>query len=65
MARLTITLDRKDPYALKLLAIHQNKRMMAIIDDAIKSYLETKGAYGLQIAENKTITEEHNDQPEQ
>ncbi len=65
MARLTITLDGRDHYALKLLAIRQNKRMVAVVDDAIKSYLQSTGAYDLNIAATNTNPQDSNDDPGQ
>jgi hypothetical protein len=43
--------------ALKLLALQQNQKMVAIIDLAIKKYLKDQGAYDLTI-QSKAISEE-------
>ena len=45
MRRVTFSLEELDHLALKLLAIHERKAMLAVVQDAIKSYLESKDAY--------------------
>ena len=45
MRRVTFSLEEADHLALKLLAIHERKAMLAVVQDAIKSYLESKDAY--------------------
>jgi len=53
MPRLTIAVDERDHYALKLLAIRRQQRMAAVVDEAIKFYLEHANAYDLDIRSDK------------
>ena len=45
MRRVTFSLEEADHLALKLLAIHERKAVLAVLQEAIKSYLEAKDAY--------------------
>jgi hypothetical protein len=49
MPRVTLTVADREHMALKLLALQQNQKMVAIIDQAIKRYLQDQGAYDLTI----------------
>lgn len=51
MPRLTIALDEQDHLALKLLSLRDNRRLSEVIDEAIKQYLSSKGAYSLSITD--------------
>ena len=53
MPRLTISIEERDHYALKLLAIRRQKRLAAVVDEAIKFYLEHVQAYDLDIRSGK------------
>ena len=57
MPRLTIAVEERDHYALKLLAIRRHKRMAAVVDEAIKFYLEHSNAYDLDIRSGKESIE--------
>ena len=63
MPRLTIALDEKDHMALRLVSIRDHKRLNEVIDDAIKDYLNSIGAYGLVISDataTSTSEKDHN-----
>jgi hypothetical protein len=49
MHRVTLTIGDRERLALKLLALQRNQKMVAIIQIAIKKYLEEEGAYNLTI----------------
>jgi len=49
MRRVTFLLDEADHLALKLLAIHERKAMVAVVQEAIRNYLEAKDAYSLAV----------------
>lgn len=49
MRRVTFSLEEADHLALKLLAIHERKAMVAVVQEAIRSYLENKEAYLLAV----------------
>jgi hypothetical protein len=49
MRRVTFSLEEADHLALKLLAIHERKAMVAVVQEAIRSYLENKDAYLLTV----------------
>ena len=50
MPRVTLTLESRDHLALKLLAISQHKKMIQVLEDAVRSHLEQSGAYRLAIS---------------
>lgn len=50
MPRVTLTLEIRDHLALKLLAISQHKKMIQVLEDAVRSHLEQSGAYRLAIS---------------
>ena len=52
MPRVTVSIDERDHVALRLLAMRSDKKMVALVEEAIKSYLERSGAYKLQITSN-------------
>lgn len=52
MARLTMSLNDRDHYALKLLAIKERKRLTVVVNEALKFYLEHTGAYDLDITKS-------------
>lgn len=49
MPRVTLSVADREHMALKLLALQRNQKMVAIIELAIKQYLENEGAYDLAI----------------
>ena len=49
MRRVTFSLEDADHLALKLLAIHERKAMVEVVQEAIRSYLENKEAYLLAV----------------
>jgi predicted component of type VI protein secretion system len=50
MRRVTFSLEEADHLALKLLAIHERKAMVAVVQEAIRTYLENKEAYLLTVS---------------
>ena len=50
MKRVTFSLEEADHLALKLLAIHERKAMVAVVQEAIRTYLEDKEAYLLTVS---------------
>lgn len=54
MARLTISLNERDHYALKLMAIRDHKRLTVIVNEAIRFYLEHSGSYDLEITKTES-----------
>ena len=50
MRRFTFSLEEADHLALKLLAIHERKAMAAVVQEAIRTYLEDKEAYLLTVS---------------
>jgi predicted DNA-binding protein len=53
MRRVTFSLEDADHLALKLLAIHERKAMVEVVQEAIKSYLEDKEAYLLAVTKRE------------
>ena len=49
MPRVTLSVGDREHMALKLLALQRNVKMVAIIDMAIKEYLEREGGCDLSI----------------
>jgi predicted transcriptional regulator len=49
MPRITLSVADREHMALKLLALQRNQKMVAIIEQAIKQYLQAEGAYDLVI----------------
>ena len=49
MRRVTFLLDEADRLALKLLAIHERKAMVAVVQEAIRNYLAAKDAYSFAV----------------
>ncbi|MFZ9244984.1 MAG: hypothetical protein ACO22S_07760, partial [Burkholderiaceae bacterium] len=54
MPRLTIALEDRDHLALRLLALRDGKRLNEVVDEAVKRYLESAGAYTLRISDSET-----------
>ena len=50
MGRVTINLNDRDHLAFKLLSLQQDKRLVALVQEAIHDYLLNKGAYNLVIS---------------
>ena len=53
MRRVTFSLEDADHLALKLLAIHERKAMVEVVQEAIKTYLEKKEAYLLAVTKRE------------
>ena len=53
MRRVTFSLEEADHLALKLLAIHERKAMVAVVQEAIRNYLEDKEAYLLTVTKGE------------
>ena len=53
MRRVTFSLEDADHLALKLLAIHERKAMVDVVQEAIKTYLENKEAYLLAVTKRE------------
>ena len=53
MKRVTFSLKEADHYALKLLAIKENKAMNGVMQDAITKHLEETGAYRLSVTQDE------------
>jgi hypothetical protein len=49
MRRVTFSVEDADHLALKLLAIHERKAMVEVLQEALRSYLENKEAYLLAV----------------
>ena len=49
MGRITITLDDRDHLALKLLALQKNEKIVILLQEAMREYLDNSGAYDLVI----------------
>jgi hypothetical protein len=49
MPRVTLSIADREHMALKLLALQRNQKMVAVIERAIKKYLDDEGAYDLAI----------------
>jgi hypothetical protein len=54
MGRVTVILDDRDHLAFKLLSLHQDKKLVVLVQEALKEYLEKTGAYDLSISKRKT-----------
>jgi hypothetical protein len=53
MRRVTFSLEETDHLALKLLAIHERKAMVAVVHEAMRTYLEQKEAYLLTVSKGE------------
>ena len=53
MRRVTFTLEEADHLALKLLAIHEQKVMVAVLQEVIRTYLKNKDAYLLSVTKRE------------
>lgn len=59
MPRVTITLQPRDHLALKLLALSRQRKMVHVMEDALRTYLEQSGAYRLGITSVDQTEAEH------
>ena len=50
LGRVTINLNDRDHLAFKLLSLQQDKKLVALIQEAMHDYLQSKGAYNLVIS---------------
>lgn len=51
MSRITITLDDAQHRSLKLLSILENKTLAQVLQEAISSHLQSKGAERLEVTQ--------------
>lgn len=51
MSRITITLDDAQHRSLKLLSILENKTLAQVLQEAISSHLQSKGADRLEVTQ--------------
>jgi len=49
MPRITLALGDREHLALKLLSLRRNKKVLALLQDAVVQYLDREGAYQLKI----------------
>ena len=49
MGRITVTLSDREHLAFKLLSLQQHKKLVVLIQEALRDYLEKTGAYDLSI----------------
>ena len=56
MSRITLSVDQRDHNALRLLALQRNKKVMSLIQDAIRQYLTREGGYNLVIRSTQLMT---------
>ena len=52
MGRITLNLSERDHLAFKLLALQSGKKLVILLQEAMKEYLEKKDAYDLAIKAN-------------
>ena len=53
MGRIMITLNDRDHLAFKLLALHKDEKIVKLVQDAMRDYLEKESAYDLSIHSSK------------
>ena len=51
MPRITIGVSDEDHRALKLLGILEDKNLSTVLLEAVRFYLQSKGAYGLDVTQ--------------
>jgi hypothetical protein len=49
VGRITITLNDRDHLAFKLLSLQKDEKIVALVQDAMREYLQKEGAYDLSI----------------
>ncbi len=60
MKRITFSVEEVDHLALKLLAIHEKKAMLEVVQEAVSSYLTKKEAYALAVTKQcRELTPSH------
>lgn len=57
LGRVTITLDDRDHLAFKLLALQKDEKLIALIQEAMRQYLDRNGAYELSIRGGNDVPE--------
>jgi predicted transcriptional regulator len=55
LGRVTITLDDRDHLALKLLALQKDEKLIVLIQEAMRQYLDRTGAYELSIRSGNDV----------
>lgn len=59
MSRITITLDDAQHRSLKLLSILENKTLAQVLQEAISSHLQSKGADRLEVTQGPLDQDEN------
>lgn len=59
MSRITITLDDAQHRSLKLLSILENKTLAQVLQEAISSHLQSKGADRLEVTQGSLDQDEN------
>lgn len=54
MPRVTLALGDQDHLALKLLSLRKNKKVLALLHEAVVQYLEREGGYKLKIQSDES-----------
>lgn len=57
LGRVTITLDDRDHLAFKLLALQKDEKLIALVQEAMRQYLDRNGAYELSIRGGNDVPE--------
>jgi len=57
LGRVTITLDDRDHLAFKLLALQKDEKLIALVQEAMRQYLDRNGAYELSIRSGNDVPE--------
>ena len=55
LGRVTITLDDRDHLAFKLLALQKDEKLIALVQEAMRQYLDRTGAYELSIRSGNDV----------
>jgi hypothetical protein len=53
LGRVTVTLSERDHLAFRLLALQRNEKLVVLMQDAMREYLERASAYDLSISGGK------------
>lgn len=62
MGRITITLNDRDHLALKLLALQRNEKIVILLQEAMRKYLDAEGAYELAIRKTENQSSENDNE---
>jgi hypothetical protein len=58
LGRVTINLNDRDHLAFKLLSLQQDKKLIALVQEAMHEYLMRQGAYNLVIQSQASADQE-------